>query len=123
LLYPEGKSKVDWFKIHGWGFKDTEFVIDRRTDQVGLTGSRYTFSGKMMPQFKEWATEVAGIDMSKVTLPSKLMTVPAPIINDDFLIGLEENYSRISFEDKERIMHSHGHTLQEIWLLRTGAFP
>ena len=32
LLYKEGKSKVDWFKIHGWGFKDTEFVLDGRTD-------------------------------------------------------------------------------------------
>jgi len=55
--------------------------------------------------------EVAGIDMTKVTLPSKLMTPPASIINDDFLIDLGDNFSRISFEDKERIMHSHGHTL------------
>ncbi len=54
-----------------------------------------------MPQFKEWAQEVAGIDMTKVTLPAKLMTPDAPIINDAFLTGLQENYSRISFEDKE----------------------
>jgi alkyldihydroxyacetonephosphate synthase len=66
--------------------------------------------------------EVAGIDMTKVTLPSKLMTPDPPIINDAFLTGLGDNYSRISFEDKERIMHSHGHTLQEIWLLRSGKF-
>ena len=61
--------------------------------------------------------------MNKVTLPAKLMSPDAPIINDAFLTGLGENYSRISFEDKERIMHSHGHTLQEIWLLRQGKFP
>jgi len=54
-----------------------------------------------MPQFKEWAQEVAGIDMSKVTPAAKLMTPDAPIINDAFLTGLGENYSRISFEDKE----------------------
>lgn len=54
LLYPEGRSKLDWFKVHGWGFKDTEFVVDGRTDQVGLTGSRYVFSGKMMPGFIGW---------------------------------------------------------------------
>lgn len=93
FLHKEGKSKVDWFKIHGWGFKDTEFVLDGRTDQVGLTGSRYVFSGKMMPQFKEWAMEVAGIDMNKVTLPAKLMTPDPPIINDAFLTGLGDNYS------------------------------
>jgi len=55
--------------------------------------------------------EVAGIDMTKVSLPSKLMTPDPSIINDAFLTGLGDNYSRISFEDKERIMHSHGHTL------------
>lgn len=54
MLYPEGRSKLDWFKVHGWGFKDTEFVVDGRTDQVGLTGSRYVFSGKMMPGFIGW---------------------------------------------------------------------
>ena len=42
----------------------------------------------------------------------------APNLNDDFLTELGDNYSRISFEPKERLMHSHGHTLQEIWALR-----
>lgn len=67
--------------------------------------------------------EVAGIDMTKVTTPLKFMTPDPSIINDAFLEGLGDNYSRISFEPKERIMHSHGHTLQEIWLLRNGKFP
>jgi len=103
LMYSEGKTKLDWFKIHGWGFKDTEFVLDGRTEMVGLTGNKYLFAGKMMPNFKEWAIEMAGIDLSKRALPKKLMTPKTPILNDDFLTALGENYSRISFDDKERI--------------------
>ena len=123
LLYPKGKSKLDWFKTQGWGFRDTEFLLDAETDQVGLTGSSYMFSGKMMPSFKDWALEKAGIDLNNRSLPKKLMEADPSILNEDFLEAIGENYSRISFESKERTMHSHGHTLQEIWLLRNGKFP
>jgi len=33
------KHKLDWFKDNGWGFKDTEFVMDP-DGQVRLTGKR-----------------------------------------------------------------------------------
>lgn len=56
------------------------------------------------------------------TPPKKLFSPDASIINDEFLSALGDNFSRISFEDKERIMHSHGHTLQEVWELRNGRF-
>lgn len=113
-----GNMKIDWFKQVGWGFKDTEFVLDPKADEIGLTGSRYMFSGEMMPEFKDWAIKAAGVDLTLQSLPKKLMTPDHPILNEDFLEELGENYSRISFDDKERIMHSHGHTLKELYQLR-----
>jgi len=50
------------------------------------------------------------------------MEVDPPITNQDFLDSLNFNFSRISFEDKERMMHSHGHCLQDVFSLRYGKF-
>ena len=74
----------------------------------------------MMPNFKAWAMETANIDMVLSSLPKKMFTPDASVLHDEFLADLGDDYSRISFEDKERIMHSHGHTVQEIWALRNG---
>ncbi len=70
-----------------------------------------------MPGFKDWVQEIAGIDMNIRSPPKKLFTPEPSIINDEFLTAIGDNFSRISFDDKERIMHSHGHTLQEVWEL------
>ena len=47
------------------------------------------------------------------------MVVPASTLNHDFLteLGLT-SFSRRSFMKWERVMHSHGACLQEIWQLR-----
>ena len=71
LLYREGRSKLDWFKEKGWGFKDTEFVIDDKTGKVGLTGDRYVFSGKIMPDFRTWAETKIGLDIDKEAIAQK----------------------------------------------------
>lgn len=122
LLYREGRSKLDWFKEKGWGFKDTEFVIDDKSGQIGLTGDRYTFSGKIMPDFRQWAENKVGIDVNNTSVAQKAMEVDPPILNEDFLDNLNYNFSRISFIDKERMMHSHGHCLQDVFSLRNGKF-
>ena len=30
--FGSGITKLDWFKSIGWGFKDTEFVLDGKTE-------------------------------------------------------------------------------------------
>lgn len=122
LLYREGRNKLDWFKEKGWGFKDTEFVIDDKTGKVGLTGDRYVFSGKLMPDFRTWAESKIGIDIEKTAVAQKAMDVDPPTLNEEFLDSLDYNFSRISFDDKERMMHSHGHCLQDVFSLRYGKF-
>ena len=108
-LYRDGRTKLNWFKEKGWGYKDTEFAIDERTGQVGLTGDRYAFSGKILPDFRAWAEANVGIDIQNYSAPQKSMEVDPPILNEDFLDSLNDNFSRFSIDDKERIMHSHGH--------------
>lgn len=122
LLYREGRNKGDWFKEKGWGYKDTEFVLDDKTGQVGLTGDKYVFSGKMMPDFRSWAENKIGIDISQTTVAQKAMEVDPPTLNEAFLDALNFQFSRISFLEKERMTHSHGHCLQEIYQLRYGKF-
>lgn len=36
--------------------------------------------------------------------------------------AIENNYSRLSFEKWERVMHSHGASLREVFTLRYGRF-
>mmetsp|Transcript_45797 Transcript_45797/g.33523 ORF Transcript_45797/g.33523 Transcript_45797/m.33523 type:complete len:324 (+) Transcript_45797:331-1302(+) len=50
------------------------------------------------------------------------MEVNPPIFNHDFLKELGESFSRRSFLKWERIMHSHGATLLDVFVLRYGKF-
>jgi alkyldihydroxyacetonephosphate synthase len=52
------------------------------------------------------------------------MEVEDPNLNHEFIaeLGLKD-FSRRSFHKWERIMHSHGATVQEVWQLRYGKIP
>ena len=52
------------------------------------------------------------------------MPITEPKVNHDFLQELdkEKGFSRRSFEKWERIMHSHGASLREVFNLRYGKF-
>ena len=52
------------------------------------------------------------------------MDIDEPNVHDEFLQELEKEkcFSRRSFEKWERIMHSHGASLREVFNLRYGKF-
>lgn len=76
-----------------------------------------------MPDFKPWAMNVAHIDFSQKTPKQTDMEIHPPTINHEFLEELgESTFSRRSFLKWERIMHSHGATVQEVFILRNGTF-
>jgi alkyldihydroxyacetonephosphate synthase len=76
-----------------------------------------------MPHFKNWAIEKVGIDLNRKTEIQKDMEVHAPTFNHEFLAELGDNgVSRRSFMKWERIQHSHGETLKEVYALRHGSF-
>ena len=76
-----------------------------------------------MPYLKAWAEQTAGIDFLKNAPKQVDMEIHPPFINHQFLEELGEKcFDRRSFFKWERIMHSHGATLQEVFTLRHGAF-
>lgn len=73
---------------------------------------------------KSWAEQNAGIDFSKTSPKQADMQIHAPHFNHPFLEELgEKSFDRRSFLKWERIMHSHGATLAEVYTLRHGSFP
>ncbi len=88
-----------------------------------VVGNRYIFSQQYFPSFKKFVEEYADIDFSKTAPKQNDMDIHAPNFNHSFLEELGENgFSRRSFMKWERIMHSHGATLQEVFILRQGSF-
>lgn len=72
---------------------------------------------------KQWAEENAGIDFTKVAPKQTDMEIHAPHFHHAFLEELgTSNFDRRSFLKWERIMHSHGATLAEVFTLRHGTF-
>ena len=76
-----------------------------------------------MPDLKAWAENTAGIDLLKTAPKQRDMEIHPPNINHAFLEELgDKAFDRRSFLKWERIMHSHGATLQEVFTLRHGVF-
>ena len=122
---PRSLNKLDWFKNNGWGYRDTEFLLGK-DDIVRLTGNRYSICGKRLMSFTKWAEDVIGLDTNNQTPPQEKIPANAPNLNDLFVTELKaspELYNEVSLDDGNRIHHSHGHTLQEIYSLRHGQFP
>lgn len=123
-LPPRSQNKLEWFKNNGWGYRDTEFLLGD-DGIVRMTGARYSICNKRLLSFRKWAEEVIGLDTNNQTPPQDKIPANPPIINQTFLDELQSNksfYNEITMDDGQRIHHSHGHTLQEIYALRNGKF-
>lgn len=108
--------------MNGWGYKDTEFIIND-DGSVHISGNRYQFSGQKMPKFKEWAETVVGIDTSSPVEPQRDIPIDPPVENVEFIEGIRGKVDEINATKVARINHSHGHTLQELFLLRHSKLP
>jgi len=120
---PDGE-KLTWFKKQGWGYVDTEFKYDEISNQIMVTGNRYVYSGKILPNFKEWADAVLGMEIGpNVPHPKQDdMEVNPPMVNEGFMSAIEGQVGLVTQDKWLRIHHSHGHTMQELWVLRYGKF-
>lgn len=50
---------------------------------ISLTGNRYTDAGKKLPNFRQWAEEVCGLNINNTTLPKLEKAIAdEPIINE-----------------------------------------
>jgi len=115
-------------KTIGWGFQDTEFLMKTNGD-VTVTGRRYpVLSAKSLPNFRDFFEKEAGLDSDKLSLAQAyediIAKVPKENIYEPFLndIKRESCYKYLVQDAESRLMHSHGHSLQEIFRLRYGKF-
>ncbi len=108
-------------KLHGWGFPDTELRLNNR-GQVELTGDRYLMSGKEFPNLRSWMEANASLNVAWTSPAQPFPKPSAPIKNQDFVDAISGHYDRLSYNNKERVMHAHGHTAQEVYAIKFGEF-
>lgn len=112
-----GPAKVKAVHENGWGYSDTHFSISE-DEMFTLSGSRYLYSGKKFPGFYDFIKRF-GVDKDVKTFGQSSISVPPSVMNESFISDLKNCVAcRISFDEKERLLASHGHTVQEVWALR-----
>lgn len=106
-------------KWNGWGFQDTDFFINENGD-VQLDGSRYLYSGKVMPSMRPWFEEHLGIDISNLepAQPFSSIKISPSQIPETFIQAIESHGFIFSQTDRDRLDHSHGNSFQEMYWLR-----
>jgi len=77
------------------------------------------YGNQVLPNLLPFFEKELKIDARYSDFPQADIQVPPPMLNHAFLEELgEKDFSRRSFEKWERIMHSHGATLEEINAIR-----
>ena len=101
---------------HKWGFKDTCFVVNK-DGSVTLTGSRYSLSGYRMYDFLPYIESVLNVRLDRCDRKQEIDPKPIdpPHLNADFCRFIKENFraDQYSFENYDRLFHSHGQTTSE----------
>ena len=120
------QTKLDYFNKQGWGYSDSAFVLKKaKKPVVSFSGNRYLYAGQVMPEFYDWVMKAVGINIDNPQPAQNDMEIDPPQnVSHAFLEELEtaKAFSRRSFEKWERIMHSHGASLREVFALRFGRF-
>lgn len=83
------------------------------------------YSGYDLPNFFPWVVKNVAINYENQKIQQEEMEIDAPMnVNHKFLQELEEKkcFSKRTFLKWERIMHSHGASLREIFALRYNRF-
>ena len=101
---------------HKWGYKDSRFVLNKdRT--VSMEGDRYELSGTRMPDFIPYIEEVIGIEINPGNTLAEVENKPVSLLNINqlFVDNIKNEFEddRYSFEDEDRLIHSHGQTTSE----------
>ena len=87
---------------------------------------RYPLGKLKLPYFTEWVVTNLGTDLAKKVEsipPPPLESYPPPNVGQDFINELKTNNISLSLDGDDRLFRSHGHTLHDIYNIRTGNFP
>nr|XP_023663309.1 alkyldihydroxyacetonephosphate synthase, peroxisomal-like [Paramormyrops kingsleyae] len=116
------RRRQDVLKWNGWGFRDSKFLFNKK-GLAELTGKRYQLSGTLMPGLKDWfeGTFGANLQHRSPAVPAlNPSVVPPPNLHAAFVEALKEATIPCTHEPEDRVFHSHGHCLHEIFALREG---
>ena len=105
-----------------WGFRDTAFKL-LPNGSVTLSGSRYALSGLELPSLLPWVSDIMRVDFKSMSLnkSSYPPKVPESRASGEFLAALGKIFAPASLTTDAlvRLRHGHGHTVEEIYALRT----
>jgi len=108
---PENLNPKVW--DHKWGFEDTQFIL-HEDGSVELTGRRYNLSGYRMYDFLPYAESVLGVKLDLKNRQKEVENKPIakPVCNEAFCAAIADRFpeNRYTFDDRERLLHSHGQT-------------
>lgn len=117
-------TRLQALKWNGWGYKDSGFVF--RNGCLEFTGNRYPLGSLVLPHFTNWVTQRLGGDFTVKAEPipePPSDAYPKPNVHKDLLQEFDIISVSYSLEGSDRLLRAHGHTLHEIFQLRTGNFP
>jgi alkyldihydroxyacetonephosphate synthase len=104
-----------------WGFRDTHFDITEN-GHVTIRGSRYELSGKELPRFLPWVSEVlqSKIDPREVHRASYPTTIPEAHVTPELMSELRKflNPTQLEADGEARLRHGHGHTQEEMYAIK-----
>uniref|UniRef100_H2Y724 Alkylglycerone-phosphate synthase n=1 Tax=Ciona savignyi TaxID=51511 RepID=H2Y724_CIOSA len=121
------RRREELLKWSGWGYKDSLFKLNEK-GSICFTGSRYKLSGMILPELRPWMESTMGIHIEQKSKavseidPSKL---PKPILNEGFMQEMHQTVYLLNVlfyinTLSLKLFRSHGHTLEELFLLRKG---
>ena len=112
---------------HKWGYADTKFVVNP-DKTVSLTGNRYSLCGYRMKHFIPYIESMLQVklDLDDIKQENTHPIVPASFTNENFYAAVKNEFKedQYSFDDKERLVHSHGQTsADEVYKVLYSSIP
>lgn len=119
------KRRQDLLKWNGWGYRDTSFQINPTDSVCEVTGDRYKISGNKLPLLKDWFLNKMNASIERKSVSQPEMTpdkIPNVIMNENFMQELKSTTITYSDDPQDRLLRGHGHTMDELFILRYGQF-
>jgi alkyldihydroxyacetonephosphate synthase len=90
-----------------------------------VSGDRYKISGNKLPLLRDWFIGIIGASLDRTAFSQTEMAVdqiPNPIINESFMQDFKSTAISYSDDPQDRLFRAHGHTMDELFMLRYGKF-
>lgn len=100
-------------------------MYNQKEDVFEVTGNRYKISGHKLPILKDWFMKIIGASIDRKSLSQTempLSKIPAAIINEEFLNEFKKVDIDYSDDPQDRLFRAHGHTMDELFMLRYGEY-